>query len=114
MDLTDLGTKMVIFGQPGTPPFPQPAVEDVLRSEADIMDENASYRFEEAGLEVVQGEKARMAQMAHWADYAWFDEAEDGEVEMAQWADGAERAAQNKIAAQAIRATKEQEMRKIR
>ena len=115
MDLTDRATKMVVFGQPGTPPFPQPAVEDVLQLEADIMDENPSYQFEEAGLDVVRGEEARMAQMATWADYAWADEdVEDEEVVMAGWADGAERAAQNKIAAQAIRAAKEQEMRKIR
>ena len=114
MDLTERGTKMVVFGQPGTPPFPQPAAEDVLQLEADIMDENPLYRFEEAGLEAVWGEEARMAQMAQWADYAWADEVEDGEAEMAKWADGAERAAQSKLAAQARRAAKEQEMKIIR
>ena len=82
--------------------------------ETDIMDENEAYRFEEVGLEVVRGEEARMAQMAKWADYAWADEDEDEEVEMARWAEGLERAAQSKIAAQAIRASKEQEMKKIR
>ena len=87
----------------------------MLQSESDIMDENESYRFEGVGLEVVRSEEARMAQMANWADYAWADEDdEDEEVKMARWADGAERAAKNKLAAQARKAAKEQEMKTIR
>ena len=106
---------MVKFGEPGTPPFPPLlAVEEVLQSESDIMDENESYRFEEVGLEVVRVEEASMAQMANWAHYAWADENEDEEVEMARYAEGLERASKKKKAAQAIRAAKEQEMKKIR
>ena len=87
----------------------------MLQLESDIMNENESYRFEEVGLQVASGEEARMAQMANWADYAWADEEEeDEEVKMARWADGAERAAKNKLAAQARKAAKEQEMKTIR
>ena len=86
----------------------------MLQLETDIMDENEAYRFEEVGLEVARVEEASMAQMANWADYAWADEDEDKEVEMARYAEGLERSAKRKRAAQAIRAAKEQEMKKIR
>ena len=86
-------------------------MEEVL--ELDIRDE--IEKAEEVGLEVVLGEEAMMAKMAQWSDFAWADEAfEDEEVNMAQWADRAERAAQSKQAAQNIKAAKEMERRKIR
>ena len=88
--------------------------EEVQQLETALINENEDFRFEEAGLEVVRDEKARMAQMADWAHYAWADEDEDQEVEMARRADGLERAEKNKIAAKAIRAAKEKEMKTIR
>ena len=77
-----------------------------LQLETAIRDENVRARVEEVeeAEEVAEAEEAEMAEMALWADE---------EAVMVMVANGVERAAENKIAAQALKAAKEAERLKI-